>query len=307
MQTLTPIIDNLIENIQSPKIKNINLILDGGAFNGSYHHGSLIYHHALEKKHYITINKISGTSIGSLIGLLYIVNKLDMCFEGFEIMRNTFKNTGTFCEAEAWLNNLLNILPENTYELCNDKLYITYYDLARCKQHVVCRYKSNSHILKTINKSMFIPYIFNGGFAYKNKYIDGFYPFIFQKKENIKNVYINLQSFYKIKDIFNISHDKNSYRRILDAINDTHNFYLKQTPTTLCSYVEDWKILDKLRYNTRLGITICLQVFFIIIRGIYINIPIKYRTIILELKLYNLLLNISYRYYIYMVNRFLVS
>ena len=36
MQTLTPIIDNLIENIQSPKIKNINLEEYGS------HHGSLI-------------------------------------------------------------------------------------------------------------------------------------------------------------------------------------------------------------------------------------------------------------------------
>lgn len=307
METFTPVIDNLIDNIPPPKYKNINLILDGGAFNGSYHHGALMYHAQLEKKNYIKINNISGTSVGSLIGFLYIIDSIDLGFDGFNIMRETFKNTCTFCRAEQWLAELFQGLPSDTYKICNNRLYITYYDLTKCKQRIISNYKSNDHLMRTIIKSMFIPYIFNGNFAYKNKYIDGFYPYIFKPEPNIKNIYINLQSIYKFVDIVKISHDKNCYRRIIDAINDTHTFYLLNKTTVLCSYVEDWNTRDKIVYNIRLIISKILQMFIVLYRGIIINIPERYRNVIIDLKLYNLLLGIVCRLYKYIVKRFLID
>ena len=83
MQKFIPFVDTLIENINKPsKPNNINIILDGGGFNGSYHHGVLIYFNQLEKKHYVKINKISGCSIGSVFGMLYLLDLL-----GHEVYR----------------------------------------------------------------------------------------------------------------------------------------------------------------------------------------------------------------------------
>ena len=116
-----------------------------------------------------------------------------------------------------------------------------------------------------------------------------------------------MQSISKLTDIFKISHDKNSYRRILDAINDVHIFYLLNTPTILCSCVEDWNYIDKNMYNIRLYISMFIQYFFIIYRVIILNIPAKYRSFVSELKIYNLLLQLSYKNYITMVHNYLVN
>ena len=124
---------------------------------------------------------------------------------------------------------------------------------------------------------------------------------------NIKNIYINLQSIYKFVDIVKISHDKNCYRRIIDAINDTHTFYLMNKTTILCSYVEDWNTRDQLVYNIRLIISKLLQTCIVLYRGIIINIPERYRNIITDLKLYNLLLGIVCKLYKYFVKRFLID
>ena len=46
---------------------NIDLILDGGAFGGSYTLGSMYYLQELVVRNKIVINRISGVSIGSIM------------------------------------------------------------------------------------------------------------------------------------------------------------------------------------------------------------------------------------------------
>ena len=129
MQKFIPFVDTLIENINKPsKPNNINIILDGGGFNGSYHHGVLIYFKQLEKKHYVKINKISGCSIGSVFGMLYLLDLLDDGFTGYEIMRDAFKNSGSLNFAKKWLKDYNKTLKKDEYLKCNNRLFITYYD-----------------------------------------------------------------------------------------------------------------------------------------------------------------------------------
>ena len=71
-------IDLLIENLEKKNIyKNIDLMLDSGLFNGGYLIGSLLYLKQLDNKSIINVKRISGTSIGSLLGLAYLLNKLE--------------------------------------------------------------------------------------------------------------------------------------------------------------------------------------------------------------------------------------
>ena len=74
-------IDAHVSNINIKNIpKNINLILDGGAFNGGSIVGNLLILKQLEKQGHIKIQKISGCSIGALLGLLFIIDKLKIKF-----------------------------------------------------------------------------------------------------------------------------------------------------------------------------------------------------------------------------------
>jgi hypothetical protein len=60
----------LIENLPDD-IKNVNepikmdVVLDGGIFNGSYHVGALYFLKEMENRKYIKIERISGCSVGS--------------------------------------------------------------------------------------------------------------------------------------------------------------------------------------------------------------------------------------------------
>ena len=68
------LIKNLADNY--PKNKEpieYNIILEGGAFNGIFSGGALMLIKELEKKHYLKVNKISGASVGALMGFLYFI------------------------------------------------------------------------------------------------------------------------------------------------------------------------------------------------------------------------------------------
>ena len=63
------IIQDLVNNIDiHNKPTKIDLVLDSGGFKGSYLLGALYYLKYLEKEKYIIIDKISGSSIGAILG-----------------------------------------------------------------------------------------------------------------------------------------------------------------------------------------------------------------------------------------------
>ena len=74
LMTISCFINALIDNINTNDIpKDIDLILDGGAFNGIYILGGLMYIKELERREKINIKRISGCSIGAVIGIFYIL------------------------------------------------------------------------------------------------------------------------------------------------------------------------------------------------------------------------------------------
>ena len=68
-------VNTLVKNVDAEKIpKEIDLIFDGGVFNGFIGYGFSMYLSELEKQNKTKIIRVSGCSIGSVLGLLYIVN-----------------------------------------------------------------------------------------------------------------------------------------------------------------------------------------------------------------------------------------
>ena len=125
-------VDKLIENLPLKTfVKHLDLVLDGGIFNGSYLIGALYFLKEMEKREYIVIDRISGCSIGSICAFLYLINELDMVTEIYNIIStdlrenhhvNKIKEIGILLEEK---------IPENICEKINNKLFITYYHIQK--------------------------------------------------------------------------------------------------------------------------------------------------------------------------------
>ena len=84
-------VNKFIENLSddSKIYKEIDLVLDGGAFNGSYLVGALYFLKEMEKRKYIKIDRISACSIGSIVAFLYYIDALDLMPVLYEIVNNS--------------------------------------------------------------------------------------------------------------------------------------------------------------------------------------------------------------------------
>ena len=264
----------LIKNIDATiiKEKNIDLILSGGAFNASYLIGCLYFIREMCERGLICVNKVSTCSASSMIGLLFIVDKLDTFIEKmYELLVGSFKKNRNVIFDEESLSTIINIiedvLPDDVISRINGRLYITYYDVTKCEQVVKSNYEDVSDIIRTIRRSCFIPYITMDKLMEENRYIDGGTPYIFNKEFGVNRIYINLLcGMDKIKDSMIIKRDKIVMHRILDGILDVHNFFFKCKETPMCCYVEDWGVVRMIEFKMlewRLY-TICVILYVII-------------------------------------------
>ena len=240
---INTLIDNL--NLNESQPLELDLILDGGGFKGSYLIGSLLYLYELEKKNYIKINRISGSSIGALLGTLYLLERLDEWDDLYKEIVGDFKKTMNLKFVHSVLENLCQKLDENEYKKLNNKLYLNYFDIEKKQEEVVSSFNSNKELVECLKYTSYLPVITDGNMHYNNK-VDGARPYIFETRgSNEKKIlYIDLNFIGKIKNFLNTSTDKNGSGRILKGIIDIHEFFSEGEQTTMCSYVNNWKLKD---------------------------------------------------------------
>ena len=238
---VSKLIENLpdnIKNVKSPQI--IDLVLDGGIFNGSYLIGALYFLKEMEKQNYIKINRISGCSIGSIAAFLYFIDSLDLMSQLYIIANKEFKESHKLKTLKEIKQYLIKHIPNDICHKVNDKFFITYYNIKKGEKKIKSKFKDVDEIIDTIIKSCFIPYLIDGNILYQSKYIDGINPFVFNKESNIKILYLDLFGYDKIGNLLNIKNEKTNYHRILSGMLDIHNFFIKQSNTSMCSYVNEW-------------------------------------------------------------------
>ena len=102
-QYVEKFIGNLPEDLKNTKnpIK-LDLVLDGGIFNGSYLVGALYFLKEMEKRKYIKICRISGASIGSIVAFIYIIDCLD-------VLENLYNLTLKQLRTKYNLNTIINL------------------------------------------------------------------------------------------------------------------------------------------------------------------------------------------------------
>jgi len=263
-------VNKLIENLPDD-IKNVkepvklDLVLDGGLFNGSYHVGALYFLKEMENRKYIKIERISGCSIGSIVGFLYFIDGLDIMPTLYDLTNKEFKQTYSLNLLKELKSLLQDHIPTDVCERVNNKLFITYNHIKKGTKPVKSNYKDIDDIINTIIKSSYIPYLIDGNLLYENKFIDGVTPFIFTERVN-KVLYLDLFGNDKLWNLLNVKNEKTNYHRILSGLLDIHSFFIKQSNTPMCSYVNDWSNSHICLHNLKFVIErICIYVLHILL------------------------------------------
>ena len=261
-------VNKLIENLpeDTKKLQNIDLVLDGGMFNGSYLVGALYFLKEMERRRYIKIERISGCSIGSVVGLLYYINSLDLMPKLYEIINKEFKNNYILNSIKTIKTHLQERIPDDICSKINNKLFICYNDVKKHKKVVKSTYKNIEDIMETIVKSCYIPFLIDNNMLYKKKYIDGINAYIFKEHANRKILHMELFSYDKFIYAINIKNEKSNFHRILSGLLDIHGFFIKKSSTHMCSFVHEWNILNKINYKLKLLVEyLCLYTIYMLI------------------------------------------
>jgi len=249
---LAQYIDNLIQNI--PERKNpyeFDIVIEGGVFNGSYALGILIFLKALEKKNYLKVKRISGTSIGAVGAFKFLTNQLESSIKNYEDFRKQFQTQLNLNILKKVIDkDLENMTAEVFDRIKEDVLYINYFDVEKKEQVLVSRYTSPKHLRDTILKSCHIPFLSDGSCCVQDNgrlLLDGGLPYIFPERDrrlNKRILYISITGASKIKTMFNTKNEKTIYGRFLEGVLDVYNFLLKEKKTSMCSFVDTWSFLD---------------------------------------------------------------
>jgi hypothetical protein len=297
-------VNKLIENLPD-EIKNrtvpeeIDLVLDGGVFNGSYHVGALYFLKEMERRKYIKINRISGCSVGSIVAFLYFIDGLDLMAKLYDIISNEFKNKMQLSCLKEIKKHIEERIPKDILEKVNNKLFISYNNIKTGKKKIKSSYKSVDDIINTVIKSSYIPYLIDGNLLYENKYIDGMIPFIFKERFN-KILYLDLYGSDKVGYLFNVKNEKTNFHRILSGLLDIHGFYIKQCNTSMCSYVNDWNYGNIAFNNLKLLFEkVCIYIIHLIIY-IKSKVPEEFK----ENIVYKIMAKISYDVFVIIIESY---
>lgn len=279
LNTLTT---SLIENIPKANIPSeIDLVLDGGAFNGLYMLGCLFYLKELENREKLQIKRVSGCSIGSVLGLVFILNKLDVALD---VCKDAFKYLRRHQDLKKFIvifkQRFNEIVDDNDVSILNGRFYLTYFDAIKGKQIIKKTYKTKQDLLDCVLKSLYVPYIIDRNITDCDGCIDGAFPYMFKKKEGKRKIlFINLQSWDKIMKMLYIKNENNIYPRVFEGLMDAHNFFNTNKSNNLCSYVNDWSVVDIILFRMRESIYTVL--IYILGIGLQLDdlIPTKWKNI----------------------------
>ena len=256
--------DNLL-NIKTPI--RLDIVLEGGLFNGSFHAGVLFFLNEMEKRNIVKVERISGASIGSLMAFLYFSNNLNMSSNLYNLIYATFKKTHNLKIIKELHKLVKDHVSENICDLVYKRLYISYYNGATGKKHVKKTYKNTDVLINTIIKSCFVPYLIDGNMLYEHKYVDGINPYIFKPTKDKRILYVDLFGYDKLFHFYNIKNEKSNEHRMLAGLLDIHNFFIKQQSTCMCSYVDTWNVTHNLSFYIKIFFEkLCVYVIIIVLR-----------------------------------------
>ena len=261
-------IKNLIKNIKKPeKPKKIDLVLEGGSFNGMYHFGALLFLKELEKEGIIKIDRISGVSVGSYCAVLYLTNNIEKYRDIFKVIRENWKKKQNLSILKNIIKKFVDDLDDKTFNnIKENKLFICYNNIKNKEKIVKHKYKNKEDLMKALENSSYIPHISNKEYCNEGFFIDGGMPHIFENREinsEKKILYISISQLNNIKNMI-VAKDINGCGRILYGILKCYEFFFNNKNNNMCSYVNNWNILDYLFIRSK-QIFVSLIIYLLIL------------------------------------------
>jgi hypothetical protein len=122
-------------------------------------------------------------------------------------------------------------------------------------------------LLDTIRKSCSMPFVVDNNITYKNRYIDGLYPYIFKPNKKTRVLYLNIHTFDKLFNMINIRDENSNLKRVFIGIMDIHQFLLTNRATNICSFVDSWTLVDTIKYK---GFVYIIYIYYYLVYGIHI-------------------------------------
>ena len=263
-------IENLSSNYKKEKTKEIDIIIEGGALNGYYAYGVLKLVDKLEEIEYFKVDRISGVSIGALLGYLYLTKNLSIFNDMYSSLKKYYVLNNNLKIFTEYLSKIIDELSDEKFkEIKENKLYITFFNTDEKKQIIKSSYEDKDDLKRSLLKSMHIPFLINGEDYYKEDnicYMDGLYPYLFKDRINDKKILylklINMFSFSDFKNTICSKKEVNMEKRIMEGSLDAHNFFLFNKKSKICSYLNDWTRNDFIYFRIK-EMLIILIIFII--------------------------------------------
>ena len=238
-------INALVLNIDSTKLpKEIDLVFSGGAFNCIFGLGILYYIKALEERKLTKVVRVSGCSAGAILALWYITNPdedMDMLFTNIV---TCFKKNLNFKGYQEKVKEIVNkvFYNEDNLNILNGRLFISFYDMKKGKQKTINKYKSKEHLIDCLLSSSHIPRLTDGNLRYKERYMDGITPYIFNDAKR-ETLIIELMTSKKLLRSITFKKEVNSYFRLLAGVADASQFF-SDGHSDMCMYYKNWSYID---------------------------------------------------------------
>lgn len=171
----------------------IDVIISVGGFYGFYVIGVSKILKKLEKENKIIIKRYSGSSVGSICSVLLACNvDPELIINLYEKLLHNNYTKKSSCYFDILREELLSIIPDNAYQICTNKVYITATQVTiyGLKHIVFSKYYSNEDLIDACmassNMPLFIsPYIL---YKYRNCYfLDGYFSSVLPILNNNSN------------------------------------------------------------------------------------------------------------------------
>ena len=267
------IVNNLIDNNVNinNNIIEIDLILEGGAFNGAYMLGSLKYIKQLERNKILKVNRISASSVGIILAILYYFDILDISFIYITKTYKYYKKYGNIKCIHNYVNEIFNIIiKKNIYFDLTDKLYVNYLDIKYGKEIINHKYNDIYELKDCLIRGCHVPTITSNSFTYNNRFIDAAFPYIFHDSPNLYIISLS-NTPYKIYQMISIT-DKTYITRFYDGVVQANNFF-NNKPSTIMSNVNKWNIYNIFLYRLKKIIFIIIFSLPYTINNVYDLLP----------------------------------
>jgi len=238
-------INALILNIDSTKLpKEIDLVFSGGAFNCVFGLGILYYIKALEERKLTKVVRVSGCSAGAILALWYITNPDEDMDVLFTNIVTCFKKDLNLKGYQEKVKEIVNKVFDNEDKLniLNGRLFISFYDMKKGKQKTINNYKSVEHLIDCLLSSSHIPRLTDGNLRYKERYMDGITPYIFNDAKR-ETLIIELMTSKKLLRSITFKKEVNSYFRLLAGVADASQFF-SDGHSDMCKYYKNWSYKD---------------------------------------------------------------